>query len=487
MSIEIYFSEHFGVSPKTLEAFGTVDISLVSDLPLFLDPFLLFNSEDKEHQHLHAEIIRYLTFLRDKASSGPIRKGLRDQWFRFPEVRQLWMGYSRVGNSGTGLGRDFAGKLERNLYNVFRNFGKEQITQGSHLEKLCLIEPGVGRDHIADFTANLVLDHLAKFTAAFAASHLNATQVATRIIPRAVFSYETESWAARAYDLPIFEGDFVLLAPRRLLTKDETWINRHDLIVQLPDVIVSVDNAALRASINNYFLQRLPDDKEPTQKERREAAEATVRSFPELIEYFIRMKEEHGDEAAAVSSAKVEQAERQFIRNVRAFALALHRETLFYSLSGNTATEARARVAYLKDVIENKGGWRLFYDNGVPFRREADLQIVFRFTWFGTVSDVSREVDDGRGPADFKISRGLDKTIVEFKLASNSKLKQNLQHQTETYQSASDAQTGIKVIMHYSAEERERVLAILNELGLEESHDIVLIDASPKASASNVA
>jgi hypothetical protein len=52
---------------------------------------------------------------------------------------------------------------------------------------------------------------------------------------------------------------------------------------------------------------------------------------------------------------------------------------------------------------------------------------------------VSREVNDGRGPADFKASRGaLDKTIVELKLASNSKLEQNLQKQTEAYEKASD-------------------------------------------------
>jgi hypothetical protein len=78
----------------------------------------------------------------------------------------------------------------------------------------------------------------------------------------------------------------------------------------------------------------------------------------------------------------------------------------------------------LKDVIENKGGHRLFYIDDKPIEREADLQILYRLVWFGTPSDVSREVDDGRGPADFKVSRGAkDKTIVEMKLAKNSHLK----------------------------------------------------------------
>lgn len=487
MGVDIYFSDHFGVDPELLDSYGTVDISLVSDLPLFVDPFLLFNSDAEEHRRLHDEIICYLVFLRDKAAAGTIREGLLADWFCFPEVRQLWMGYSRVGNQGSGLGMDFARKLHRNLNDVFQNFGEEQITQGSHLEKLCLIEPGVGRDHIADFTANLIMDHLAQFTASFAAKYLDPAQVEKRIVPRAVFNYETESWAPSVYELPVLGSDFVLLAPRSLLTKDETWINRHDLVVQLPDVIASVSNEAQRASMNNYLLRCLPADKECTQQERREAAEATVRAFPKLIEHFIRLKEDRGDEAVSVSAARVGRAERQFIWNVRALVAALDADTDFYEVPGDTAAEARERVAFLKDIIENKGGWRLFYDNGVPFRRETDLQIVFRFTWRGTPSDISREVDDGRGPADFKVSRGLDKAIVEFKLASNSKLEHNLAHQTEAYQKASDAKTGLKVIMYFNPTELQRVLRILKKLGLEQGDDIVLIDASPKASASNVA
>ena len=37
--------------------------------------------------------------------------------------------------------------------------------------------------------------------------------------------------------------------------------------------------------------------------------------------------------------------------------------------------------------------------NGKPIRRESDLRLLFRLTWRGTPSDVSREVNDGRGPA----------------------------------------------------------------------------------------
>ena len=220
------------------------------------------------------------------------------------------------------------------------------------------------------------------------------------------------------------------------------------MIHQFDDVLSSVSNEVLRGRINNHFLRKLSEAEEATKKEIREAVGATVKRFPELIEYFIRLKEERGDLAVSISGQRLRAAEQLFIENVRSLASLLFQWTGFYRAPGNTKDEARVRVAYLKDVIENKGGWQVFYVRGKPVHREDQLQLVFRFTWRGTPSDVSREVDDGRGPADYKISRGaFDKTIVEFKLARNTKLKRNLQKQAEIYQSASDADAALKVIL----------------------------------------
>lgn len=135
------------------------------------------------------------------------------------------------------------------------------------------------------------------------------------------------------------------------------------------------------------------------------------------------------------------------------------------------------------------GGWRLFYnDKNQTVQREKDLQILYRLVWFGTPSDVSTEANDGRGPVDFKISRGRDKTLIEMKLAKNTKLEMNLKHQTEVYKAASDSQKEIKVIIYFSYSERQRVDKILKRLGLTNSSDVVLIDArrDNKQSASNV-
>jgi hypothetical protein len=139
----------------------------------------------------------------------------------------------------------------------------------------------------------------------------------------------------------------------------------------------------------------------------------------------------------------------------------------------------------LKDVIENKDGYKIFYLKGKPIERESDLQILYRLTWLATPSDVNREVNNGRGPVDFKISRGSkDKTLIEFKLASNSGLERNLKSQVEIYEKANDAKKSFKVIIFFSQHDLERVEKILKRLKIDKNPYIYLIDARKRTSAS---
>ncbi len=147
-SFDLYFSEHFDVDPAVLDEYGAFDVSIVSDLPLFVDPFLLFNSDKAEYQALHERILKYLFFLRDKATPD-LDPALVKSWYRFKEVKQNWLGFTLLGNGGSGLGGTFATSLHASLGSILSSFGSEQITASAHLEKLALIRPGVGRDELA--------------------------------------------------------------------------------------------------------------------------------------------------------------------------------------------------------------------------------------------------------------------------------------------------------------------------------------------------
>jgi len=93
----------------------------------------------------------------------------------FKEVKQNWFGFTVLGNGGSGLGPDFAVALYDSLGTILSNFGSEDITASSHLEKLGLDRPGVGRDRISDFTTNLIKEYLLEYTQTFARKYWSSS------------------------------------------------------------------------------------------------------------------------------------------------------------------------------------------------------------------------------------------------------------------------------------------------------------------------
>jgi hypothetical protein len=480
----MYFSDVFHVKPSLLSSYGALDISLINDLPLFIDPFLLFNSPKKEYQKLHEEIIEYVIFLRDETLEGNVDKGLIKRWFYFSEVKQNWLGFCLTGNNGTGLGKDFAESLAYNFSKVLKDFGNEKIA-GSHLEKLCLFKDGVGKDNISDFTTNLIKKYLLEYTQTFARTYLKRSQCKSMVIDKVEFNYKTRSWIQRKYTLPYYFNDFILLTPIDLLTKDDTWINRNSLFGNFNNVVSSVENIELRSQLNDYFRSRLP--KKPKERDITAAKEAVFKKYPEIIDYYLRYKERNGNQATKISRKKVDKVSRKYITELMEFSVLLAEKTEFYSSKDDSYSESIKRINYLKQVIEKNDGYKIFYEKNTPIGNEKDLHILFRLAWFNTKYSVDSEGNNGRGPVDYKVSKGFsDSTLIEFKLASNSKLEQNLKKQLDIYLDANRTKKGIKVILFFTKAQEEKTTRILKRLKIYNKENVVLIDARKdnKTSAS---
>ncbi|MFH1292209.1 MAG: hypothetical protein ABIH87_03355 [bacterium] len=489
--MNLYFSDFFKVDPKIIEEYGAFDISLIFDLPLFIDPFLLFNSKKDDYKELHEKIIDYLKFLKDKSVNGSLDSGALKTWYLFQEVEQNWFGFSLKGNKGSGLGMDFATALNENLYKIFSKFGEEDITKGSHLEKLCLIKDGIGKDNISDFATNLIKDFLLEYTETFTKKYIDPALTKKFRVKKAKFNYKTETWEEGIYQLPKHEDNFVLLTPKELLTKDDTWINKTDLIKDFENIPDSISDDQLRFQINNYFKSQLTNEpnKEPTKKEKIKATFATLQEFPDLIDFFIKYKEDNGERAESISDEKVKFSSNVYVENVKKIIPELSKIGFYTSYKEFSYDEAHTQILNLKDFIENNDGYRLFYDNNDNvIRSEKELQLLFALVCKNSIFDVNREPNNGRGPVDFAISMGRsDKTLIEFKLAKNTSLKKNLQKQVEIYQNANGTDKAFKVIIYFTEKEQERVYKILRVLNLNNESNIVLIDAriDNKPSASN--
>lgn len=482
----VFFSDRFGVSPATLDAYGAFDISVVSDLPVFIDPFLLFNSSKPTYEALHHEIIEYLRFLRDHADQ-PLTPGRIKSWYTFGEVRQNWLGFAVGGNRGRGLGPHFAVALHDALGDVLVDFGNETLTSSSHVEKLALITTGVGRDTISDLTTNLVKHFLLRYTSEFAVAHLATADRKSVAVPRAAFNYNTETWETRTYELPYTDGDFVLLTPADLLTKDDTWINRTDMLSSfdlLPDV---AGNDQLRHDINNYLRGRLT--KRTSDRERREIRARAILEFPELIDCYIKLKEDTGDQAVATSRDKVDDTQRLLRDQVQAAAQDIADKTTLFAKPWTSYDEALAAVETFKHYVEHQDGWRVINrGGGKVFANENEVQGFFGLLLQASRFDVNREANNGRGPVDFKISEGLDKTLIEFKLAKNSALQRNLKKQVAIYEKANKTNSSVTAIICYTGGDLIKTQKVMRVLGLDQpdAKKVVIINASPKKSASTV-
>ena len=118
-------------------------------------------------------------------------------------------------------------------------------------------------------------------------------------------------------------------------------------------------------------------------------------------------------------------------------------------------------VAHFKNEVENGGIWRSLWLNSKP-ADEKQVQRLFRLAVSGWCRkldvDLSPESNGGSGPVDFKFSRGWrQRTLVEIKLASNTKFWAGLEKQLPQYMTSEGIEDGHFVAVCFTDAELSRV------------------------------
>lgn len=149
-------------------------------------------------------------------------------------------------------------------------------------------------------------------------------------------------------------------------------------------------------------------------------------------------------------------------------------------------------VSYIKRVVEDNGVWELLYnDDGEP-RAERYAQLLFsslaRQKCEENNIDLSPETNNGRGPLDFKLSRGKEKVIIETKLSTNNRLIHGIKTQLPIYMKQENAFKAIYLVFDVKESDgaRKKISNFYASLPSSEKERIqlVIIDATKKQSAS---
>ena len=497
----MFFSEYYGIDAHCIESYGAVDISFVCDIPLFIDPMLIFNSKKKEYKILHSSIVKYFHFLYEKANEGLSPKELK-AWYEFNEVPNNWLGYSMAGNKGAALGKKYAKFLYENVKFAVASNG---ISKSDHIEKIMLLYDGSGKDKISDLTVNLIKGYLCSYTEAFAKYHIDKEHIKKFIVEKAEFNYETESFVSKEYSLPFIINEtgkieYVLLTPKDILREDEPAINRNDFLNSYDSIRKVIDNDSLRAYVNNYISKAIYEYEVKQKRNKKRVSERSIRKiekncfkemvkdYPELYDYYIKYVEDNHEQVNRLANEELQNELEKFSVNTRRLISIMSNEGYIVKKGVNAREEAKNRIEFFKHIIEDCDGYLNLYNKGKQIAKEKDIQRLFKFVWYGTFYKVDAEPNNGRGQVDFLVSRGEnDQCIIEFKLASNS----NLGHvfpQVEIYEAANCTKSSLIVIFYFSDEERQKAEDIIEYEGHEDKIDdsIFFIDcrSDNKKSAS---
>ncbi|WP_229406636.1 hypothetical protein [Micromonospora sp. NBRC 110038] len=130
------------VNPRLSDVFGLVirqdEVDFVvphlrEDLPLYLDPFLLWKSEDPQYQQLHADLLGFVEEVRRQAVGGQANRAAV-LLAEVSEPVELGLGYATGTKRGSALG---PGTID-GIIRTFQQVPQLQTAGLDHLEILAL-------------------------------------------------------------------------------------------------------------------------------------------------------------------------------------------------------------------------------------------------------------------------------------------------------------------------------------------------------------
>ncbi len=191
------------------------------DLPLGIDPFLLFKSRDPELAALHDTIIEVFNLgvetVRRKDTNGAL------YLFDFPEVTEIGLGYTTKSKRGSGVGQ----LLSRLIVGTLQD-SPELLERGiRHVEEMQLVSIGIAADRISDITANLIKHYLITYTQR--QSRLWNIPLKSNVPISHIFDPDRLEWHDSYVDLPVdpLNQNPIVLVPRRIV-RALPWINYND-------------------------------------------------------------------------------------------------------------------------------------------------------------------------------------------------------------------------------------------------------------------
>lgn len=466
----ILFSTNFGLDKTVLANAGLVDPFVNVDVPLFIDPVLLEKSSNPRISRGGIAAFRnhfdgFVRLLAMSEREGDAAwKGAR-RLLDLTEPPENGLGYGGSGRSGSSRPERIRDAVMRTSKEIIRLGAKDP----EMISLMGFFEDDVGPDTISDFTTRVIINELASMTEEFCKANNIPVQ---------------KSEVGGGHKLPIVKGrrgDKPLVLVPQDIVRDLPVANDWSDIEK-----AAMLNAQIRDRVNRFLggLAR------PTVADRKFALrQAAMASADHFNQFLAAVKENVSSYDPALDALGYYR-----LKAIIADGFEGLKQPLAYTLATGPAEIMRVvqdTIGLFKRHVENGNLWEELWIGGKPKRERASQLIYYAIAdAFCKANDVdiSPEANMGGGPIDFKFSKGYNaRVLVEMKRSDGS-VVHGYEKQLEFYKSASQTDFAIFVIMNYGdlGEKLTKVQAIRQsrlDKG-ERASEIIVIDATPKASAS---
>jgi hypothetical protein len=476
------FSEQFSIErPANADWF---DLNVEQDTPLYVDPFLIFDDGDDQWVGAHDDVVGFfeaaLTMLKlAEGHESSLHWKKAERFLQCPEPKEFALGLSMGHPEGSGIGPDLAREICRGL-DLFRVWQRD--ADDKLLGMVSILVPGLGVDRISDMVCNILKSRFIIYTQGICddlgvaveclqihhSSWVAATcrwQDAPKVLPRS----------------PAFNGA-VLLTPQRFLkdiprvTPEGFWswatVNENDL---------------LRFELNYDLAQSL------TAREKAILGRDLARKAPVTLRRYV------GEAVEDPAPYDVDVDPKGLVRWVEAGRSIAEATTAPKppKHQGEFEEWLIALATTFKSAVEDEGLWRVLWNEKyTAHRQEKITQAACRHGWVphcqASNIDISREVETGRGPVDFKFTQGWTmRGLIEVKHIDNYQFFHGADTQLPIYLRGERVSFGVYLCVGYSDKdfEDDRLQVVLDTCeSIAQQGNLrivpIFVDARPKKSAS---
>ncbi len=469
----VLFTEHFKISPQKWRPLELFDPSLNVDTRLFIDPMLLEGSSNKfMKKDAQAAYVKHFVMVvkllrRSKQKGDTAWKGAANL-LQFPEVRGTCLGYGASTTAGSAFGRAKSGQLLTTAKDIV-DLGVEDPEL---FAALSLLEKDIGPDLISDMTTNVIMPALIKLNEGVAKK----------------LRLKTKVMKAGQHEGELVPNPFDPDAPVLLVPKD---VLRHLPVAQDWDQVqaaISFNNA-LRKRVNDsvfaVWREAIREHDKQMLKEAVLTNTATAAAFLDGIKGLPKKSYDMKADPLGLIYWRT-----LFFQLAVTDPLKLEKPKLQDLKSLNDVVTKI--VNQFSHLIENRDLWRDLWNRTKPRPEKSAQRMFFAVAASYCDSndiDISPEADTGRGPVDFKFSKGSAlRHLVEVKLSNNNKLVKGYTNQLELYKQGEKTFTATYLVIDigkegkkFEAINKARAAAIAAK---KPASDIVYVDGAPKQSAS---